>query len=170
MRKTVKIGSRTLPVWLLIAIIVGVAIVTASVIIGTTRIGYIITPTPPAAPTFSPNPLSLDLGTLPSGSSGTIDFGKKATLDLPAGYEITFTLDLTTTGDFTTFGVDITIYETGSSYASYWIYLYDYEPFNYDSEIISSGTYDVQIEVEYTAMSVTYETTGTVDIDVSYPG
>lgn len=170
MKRLVKLGSRLVPLWLLLVVVLTIAVVVAAVIIGTIDIGYKITPTPAESPTMTPNPLNLDLGTIPSGSSDDVDFGKVATLDLPAGYEITFTLDLTTTTDFSTFDVDIVIYVAGEPYASYWIYLYNNELFNSDSRIIDAGSYDVQVSITYTANSVAVETTGTVKVDVSYPG
>ena len=119
---------------------------------------------------MTPDPLSLDLGTIPSGSSGDVDFGKVATLDLPAGYEVTFTLDLTTTADFGTFNVAVDIYEHGAVIPTYWIYLQNNEFWNSESQILSAGSYDVQVSISYTATSVAVETTGTVKVDVSYPG
>ena len=159
-----------MPLWLLLIVSSIVAVFAASVIFGAVDIGYRITPTGPEAPTMTPDPLTLDLGDIPSGSSDVKDFGKVATLDLPSGYEITFTLDLGTTGDFTTFDVDIVIYVAGELYASHWIYLQNLEFWNSDSEILGAGSYDVQVEVTYTAVTVTSETTGTLKIDVSFPG
>jgi hypothetical protein len=167
----INIAGKVVPKWVIVLIaclIIGT--VAASTIFGVIQIGYKITPTPAEAPTFSPETLNLDLGTIPTGSSGEVDFGKVATLYLPVSYEITFTLDLATTDDFTTFDATIIIYEEGETYASYWIYLENNELFNSDSEVMDAGTYDVQVEITYTATSVTTETTGTVKINVSYPG
>ena len=170
MKWSIRIGSKTVPLWLLLAVSLVVTVFAASVIFGVVDIGYRITPTAAEAPTFNPDPLSLDLGTIPSGSSDTVDFGKVATLDLPAGYEITFTLDLATTGEFSTFDVNINIYEAGTTTYKGWFFLQNSQFWNSDSEIIEAGTYDVQVEITYTADSVTVETIGTVKIDVSFPG
>lgn len=170
MKWLIKIGSKTVPLWLLLAVSLAVAAFAASTIIGVVDIGYWIAPTFEDAPTMTPSTLSLDLGTIPSGSSDIVDFGKVATLDLPAGYEITYTLDLTTIEDFSDFDVTIAIFEAGEPYASHWFYLYDSEFLNSDSEIIPAGSYDVLVKITYTADSVTAETTGTVKIDVSFPG
>ena len=156
--------------WLLLAVVLTIAVVAAAVIFGTIDIGYRITPTEAEAPTMTPNPLSLDLGTIPSGSSGDVDFGKAATLDLQVGYEITCTLDLATVGDFTTFEVYVYLYITGETFWKYYFYFENTEYWNYDSKIVDAGTYDVQVKIAYTAVSVTSETTGTVKVDVSYPG
>ena len=168
MKKSIRIGTRTIPVWLFIAVGIA-AVAVASAIIGTIYIGYRITPTV-EAPTMTPGTLNLDLGTIPSGSTGTKDFGKVATLDLPAGYEITFTLDTATVPDFITFSVSVYLYKPGETYWTYYFYFSKIEFSNYDSEIVDTGTYDVRVEISYTAMSVTVETTGTVKIEVSYPG
>lgn len=170
MKNVLKIGTRTIPVWLLITVVVIAAAAAASVIIGTTYVGYKITPSAAEAPAMTPETLNLDLGSIPSGSSENKDFGKAAALNLPAGYEITFTLNLATAGDFTTFDVDIIIYKTGETVASYWLYLYNNELFYYDSRIMDAGAYDVQVKVTYTAVSVSTETTGNVEINISYPG
>ena len=119
---------------------------------------------------MTPNPLSLDLGSIPSGSSGTVDFGKVATLDLPAGYEITCTLDTATVPDFSTFEVHVYLYKSGESYWTYSFWFFESPYANYDSKIVEAGTYDVSVKIEYTAVSVTSETTGTAKIDVSFPG
>lgn len=117
MRKTVKIRSREISVKLLVALIVGLLLTTSVVValvsIGKIKFGYEITPTTPQAPTLTPSTINLDLGSIPSGSSGDIDFGKVATIELPVGYEITVALDTTTVSDFSSFDVDIYLYETG---------------------------------------------------------
>ena len=170
MKLSIKIGSKTIPLWLLLAVCLGVTVFAASVMFGVVDIGYKITPTSEDAPTMTPSPLSLDLGSIPSGSSGTPEFSNVATLTLPVSYEITFTLDLTTIGDFTTFNVNVRLYVPGETIYSYWFSLYDMEYLNDASEIVDAGTYEVHVEVTYTAVSVTAETIGTVKIDVSYPG
>jgi hypothetical protein len=112
--------------------------------------------------------VSLNLGEIPSGSSGEKDFGKVATLYLPYSCKITFTLDRESASDFLTFEVTIEIYKEGKYvdelfiYKSYW--------FNEDSIELEAGTYDIYVSVKYEAVSVTTDTVGTVTITVSYPG
>ncbi len=170
MRRSIKIGSKTVPLWLLFIVSLVVTVCAASVIFGVVNIGYRITPTTPEAPTMSPDPLNLDLGDIPSGTSDVKDFGKVATLTLPAGYEVTFTLDLATSGDFTTFDVWIHVYEAGADGVPTAALLKNQELWNSESLVLAAGVYDVQVKISYTAVSVTSETTGSVLIDVSYPG
>ena len=170
MKRSIKIGSRTLPVWLFAAILVIAAVVAASVIFAAVHIGYRITPGVTEPPSMTPNPLNLDLGDIPSGSSGSREFIDAAVLDLTVSYEITFTLDLTTVGDFDTFTVSIYLYVQGETVYTYFFYLENIEYWNYSSKIVDTGTYDVRVEISYTAVSVTSETTGSVKVDVSYPG
>ena len=159
-----------MPLWLLLIVSSIVAVLAASVIFGVVDIGYKITPTGPEAPSMDPNPLNLDLGTIPSGSSGTPEFSKVATLTVPVTYEITFTLDTATASDFTTFDVHVYLYKPGETYWTYSFYFIRSDIFYYDSEIVDAGTYDVTVEIGYTAVTVASETTGTVKIDVSFPG
>ena len=170
MKWLIRIGSRTVPLWLLLVAVSIAAVFAASVMFGVVDIGYKITPTAADAPTFNPDPLSLDLGTIPSGSSGTPEFSNVATLTLPVSYEITFTLDLATTGDFNTFDVSVDLYRPGETYSAYHFFLQNSQYWNYRSKVVEAGTYDVTVEITYTAVSVTSETTGTVKIDVSFPG
>ena len=172
MRKTVRIRGRDIPVVLLVIVIVcsGIGVTAALMSIGVIQVGYKITPTGAEAPTMTPGTLSLDLGSIPSGSSGIKEFSKVATLDLPVAYEITFTLDTTTVSNFNTFDVAVDLYDASTGYWEYSFYFYGTKLWNYDSEIVEAGTYDLTVKVEYTAVSVTSETTGTVLIDVSYPG
>ena len=170
MKRLIRIGSRTVPLWLLLAAVSIAAVFAASVLFGVVDIGYKITPTSEEAPTMTPSPLSLDLGTIPSGSSDVVEFTNVATLDLPVGYEITFTLDLATTGDFTTFDVHVYLYRPGETVSAYFFFLQNSDYWNDASEVVEAGTYDVHVEITYTADSVTEETTGTVKIEVSFPG
>ena len=167
MRKTLKIRSRTIPIiWLLIAIIITTTVVSALVIFGTMQIGYTITAETPA---LTPSTVNLDLGSIPSGSSGTKDFTKVATLSLPVSYEITFTLDLATTEHFSIFTVCITLWKSGETSYSAQILLYNDPSYpNTDSRTLDAGTYEVDVNIVYTAKSVT-TTTGNVKIDISYP-
>jgi len=149
------------------AIMSVMGIVYALTHIGFINVGYKITPTA-QPPTMTPSTVSLDLGTIPSGSSGTKDFGKVATLNLPAGYEITFTLDLDSASNFPTFDVTIEIYKEGTRVDT--VYLKNDPIFYEDSANLAAGTYDIYISVEYQATSVTTDTSGTVTINISYPG
>jgi len=161
--KTVK-----LLVVILVCLFVVGGIVYALTSIGFIRIGYKITPSSTQAPKMTPNPINLDLGTIPSGSSGTKDFGKVGTLSLPVGYQITFTLDTSSASDFAAFSVYIYLYPSGSSYYTYSFLLTKSYPSDY--ETVSAGNYDIQVKVDYMAVSVTSDRTGTVSISVSYPG
>jgi len=161
--KTVK-----LLVVILVCLFVVGGIVYALTSIGFIKIGYKITPSSTQAPTMTPNPINLDLGTIPSGSSGTKDFGKVGTLSLPVGYQITFTLDTSSASDFAAFSVYIYLYPSGSSYYTYSFLLTKSYPSDYRT--VSAGNYDIQVKVDYMAVSVTSDRTGTVSISVSYPG
>jgi len=154
------------------ALIAGVIISMTSIVYALTQIGFInvgykITPTA-QPPIMTPSSVSLDLGTIPSGSSGTKDFGKVATLNLPAGYEITFALDRDSASDFPTFDVTIEIFEGGTRVAT--VYLQNDLLYYEKSVNLAAGTYDIYISVEYQAVSVTADTSGTVTINISYPG
>ena len=176
MRKTINICGKALSVKLMVAVILVCSllltgVVIALVSIGVIQIGYEITPvTTEVAPTFTPSPLSLDLGSILSGSSGTKEFSKVATLTLPSSWEITFTLDLDTVGDFSDITVHVYLYKPGETYYSYSFYFYDTTYWNYDSSTVDAGTYDVTVTIDYTAETVTTATSGTAQIDISYPG
>jgi|GEM_PF-2064698 len=157
-----KISSKSVVAMLTILMIVGVAV--ALVLIGKVEIGYRILP----GPTFSPDVVSLDLGAIPSGSSGTKDFGSVATLQLAADYEITFELDLNTTQDFEVFNVTIELFKSGEDSASYVFNLINTDTGFRESKVVSAGTYDVYIKVTYTVKEVTAEKSGTVKIYVYY--
>jgi hypothetical protein len=161
--KTVK-----LLVVILVCLFVVIGVIYALTSIGIIKIGYKITPSSTQAPTMTPNPINLDLGTIPSGSSGPKDFGKVGTLSLPVSYEITFTLDTSSASDFAYFTVYIYLYPSGSSYYSYSFLLTKSYPSDY--ETVSAGNYDIQVKIDYQAVSVTSDKTGTVNISVSYPG
>lgn len=92
-----------------------------------------------------------------------------ATLNVPVGYEITFSLDSSSAQHFDTFDVTIVAYKQGETTGSYWWYFYKGVFYTW-SNVVAAGTYDIQVKVTYTAMTMTSETTGTVKIDISYPG
>lgn len=170
MKWLIRIGSRTVPLWLLLIVSLIISVFAASVIFGVVDIGYRITLPGADVPTLTPGVISLNLGDIPSGSFGSKDFDNVATLEMPAGYEITFTLDLATVGDFDSFDVYVYLYRPGETIYAYSFMFWKSEYYNYDSRTVSEGTYDVYVEVAYTAVTVTSETTGTVKIDVSFPG
>jgi len=170
-KKAFRNESKIIPVWALIAIVATVSIVAASAIFGSIEIGYRITPSGANAPTMTPSTLNLDLGAVPSGSSGTKDFGKVATLSLPVGYDVTFTLDLASQGDFpnNTY-VKIIFYNAGETNVYDWVYLNNFAPHNTSSKILEAGSYDVAVILTYSVKSVTVETPGSIKIYVSFPG
>ena len=175
MNGTIRIGAKKISMKLIVALIIGliatVGVVIALVSIGTVNIGYVISPSTGQTPTLTPSVINLDLGTIPSGSSGSKDFGKVATLYLPVAYEITVTLE----NEFDAFdgmNVHVYLYEQGSSTWSYSFYVWmsNYGG-NTASQIVDAGTYDVYVTIDqYTAKSVTSEISGTVQITISYPG
>ena len=172
MRRNVRIRGRAVPVLLLVTVIVcsGVGVTAALMSMGVIQLGYRITSTSAEAPTMMPSPLSLDLGSIPSGSSGIKEFSDVATVTLPVGYELTFTLDTTTITDFTAFDVVVEFWRPGDLLPAHLFHLSEKSYWNEASDIVDAGTYNVAVKVEYTAVIVTSETTGTVTIDVSYPG
>jgi len=165
----VRIGKKVIPTWIL-ALILGAiigSVVTATIIFSQFKIGYEIQPAT-ESPTLSPNPVMLDLGTIPSGSTGSKDFGNTSRLSLPAGYEITFELDTTTTDDFSSFTVHIYIYEGGTTTYKGGVYLS--KSFSSDYYTLDAGDYDLHVEIDYTAKSVTSTTSGEVAIKLLWPG
>jgi len=170
-KKAYKGRSKIIPIWSLIAVAAAISIAAASAIFGSIEIGYRITPSGANAPAMTPSTLNLDLGAVPSGSSGTKDFGKVATLSLPVGYEVTFTLDLASQGDFpnNTY-VKIIFYKAGETNVYDWIYLNNFAPHNTGSKILEAGSYDVAVILTYSVKSVTVETPGAIKIYLSYPG
>lgn len=118
------------------------------------------------APSLKPNPIELDLGTIPSGSTGLRDFEKVGTLTSPAGYKITFELNTTTAEDFEVLEVTIRFYKEGVYVGYVGLSL----EFPSDSITLDSGIYDLHIEVKYTAKSLTSERTGTIIVYAMWPG
>lgn len=166
--KSIKIGKRAIPIWAIILVIViaTTTIVTATYLVGQFKIGYRIEPTTPEAVTLNPSPIILDLGTLPSGSTGKIDFGNCCRLNLSAGYTIFFALDETTIQDFDRFEVRLEFHEVGTTYIHH---LYLGPELDYTRPIeLDDGNYDLHVEVEYKAKHLTETTTGEVKITISY--
>lgn len=153
------------------------ALITVSMITGTVialemfsqfKISYVIQPAT-ETPTLTPNPVTLDLGNIPSGSIGEKDFGNTATISLPFKYEVTFELD--DLNDFEEFTVWIHIYEAGTTTYVGVVYLFRPSYVGYtDTETLDAGDYDLHVEIDYTAKPVTTETSGEVTINVSWPG
>ena len=122
-----------------------VGIVFAAVNFGCIEISYEVTPAV-EAPSLSPNPIVLDLGSIPSGSTGSRDFGVVSVLSLPAGYEITFSLDTSCAEDFESLAVHIYLYEN----SKYVDYAYLTLSFPNDSIMLNAGDYDLSVKIEYT--------------------
>jgi len=155
--------SRLLLISIVVIAVVGV--VFAAVNFGRIEVSYEVTPAV-EAPTLSPNPIILDLGSIPSGSTGSKDFGVVGSLSLPAGYEITFSLDTSCAEDFESLAVYIYLYEDGS----YVDYAYLTLSFPDDSLTLNAGDYDLRVKIEYTAKSVTSARSGTIVVNVLWPG
>lgn len=134
-------------------------------IFGEIGISYEVAPAA-EAPTLEPNPIELSLGTIPSGSTGSKDFGKVGSLTLPAGYEITFELNATTAEDFEELTIYIRFYMDGD----YIGYIALTPVFPRESITLDEGTYELRVEIEYTAKSVTSKRAGTIIIYVMWPG
>ena len=151
----------------LVAVVLAVALIVGTVYaltqLGQVKLGYKIA----GPPSMSPNEVVLDVGTIPSGASGVKDFGEVAKLDLPAEYEVTFSLDLESVKSFSMFNVIIKIYdERGVQVASLSI---SNDPQACEASVkLPAGTYSLYLEVEYQAQYVSEEVTGTVIIYVSY--
>ena len=168
MGRTVRIGRYAIPLWVLILAAVLVSAAAATTIIAQYRITYEITP-PASPPTQSPSTVSLNLGSIPSGSAGTKEFEKFATLNLPVGYTITCMLTPTPAEDFDDFKVNIYFFRAGiTEPAKGWIYLTATPGLNEDSTTLDAGKYDVTVKVTYTAKALTTTKTGEVKITVSY--
>ena len=166
-----NILGKVIPKWVLalITVLSITSTVVALELFSQYKISYVIQPAV-ETPTLTPNPVMLDLGNIPSGSTGEKDFGNTATLSLPAGYEITFELDTATVDDFDSFTTSITIYEAGTTNYIGCVTLGEDWPPSSDSRILDAGEYDLYIEISYTAKSVTTETSGEVIINISWPG
>ena len=157
-------SSRLLLVaFIVVAAVIGMALAAAN--FGRIEVSYQIAPAA-EAPTLNPNPIVLDLGTIPSGSTGSKDFGKVGSLSLPACYKITFSLDTSSAEDFESLKVYIYIYRGGSFIDS--VSLDFAFPNGYAT--LDAGDYDLYVKIEYTAKSVTSARSGTIIINVLWPG
>ena len=156
--------SRKLLIILAAAVLAGLGIAYALTQIGIIQMPYTITPSTSQAPSMNPSSVSLDLGDIPAKSAGTKEFQNVATLTLPYSYEITFTLDLNGLEGFSDISVRVYLYKPGSTYYSYSFLLMDSEYFNSESKIVDAGSYEVWVEVEYTAIETSSSVSGTVTI------
>lgn len=143
-----------------------VGVVVGATIVGVINISYVIEPSTEEAVTLSPNPITLDLKTIPAKSVGTIDFGNSCRLSLSAGYTLKFELDETTIEDFDSFEVWLEFHEVGTTYVDY-LYL-GWELGYIRWRTLDAGDYDVHIKVEYDAKDLTEATSGQAVITLSY--
>ena len=96
--KYVTVGKKTIPVWILLVIGILTGVVIALTVFGTMQISYRIVPST-QAPSLNPNPISVNLGDIVSGSTGSRDFGKVGTMSLPTGHSITAEIDISSVQD-----------------------------------------------------------------------
>jgi len=165
--KYITIGKKTIPVWILLAIGILTGVVIALTVFGTMQISYRIVPST-QAPSLNPNPISVNLGDIVSGSTGSKDFGKVGTMSLPTGYSITAEIDVSSVqNDFSSFYLYIDVYEAGTTnyVGDFYLSLY----ITSDSLTLDPGDYDLYLRVYYTANSVFTTVSGTVTITFKYP-
>ena len=164
----VTIGKKVIPLWILLVAGALIGVVVALTAFGTIQIGFRITPST-QSPTLNPSTISVDLGDIVSGSTGSIDFGKVGTMSLPVGYTITAELDTSTVENyFDTFYLYIDVYEAGTTnfVASFYLSI---PYFPSESETFDAGDYDLYLRVYYTAKSVSSTVSGTATITLQYP-
>lgn len=149
----------------LIEILLTAGVAYALKVFGQVNIAYEIVP-PAEAPELEPSPIELNLGTIPSGSTGSKDFGRVGRLTLPAGYKITFELNTTTAQHSEKLEIVIEFYKEGEYVGCVLLTL----SFPKDSIVLDPGTYDLKIEVRYAAKSVTSKKAGTIVIYAMRPG
>ena len=165
--KYIAIGKKTIPVWILLVIGILTGVVIALTVFGTIQISYRIVPST-QAPSLNPNPISVNLGDIVSGSTGSKDFGKVGTMSLPTGYSITVEIDVSSVqDDFSSFYLYIDVYEAGTTnyVGDFYLSLYTTS----DSLTLNPGDYDLYLRVYYTANSVSTTVSGTVTITFKYP-
>ncbi len=152
-------------VWAAILLVAAltVGVVYAATQVGWVKLGYKVA----GPPSMSPGEVALDLGTIPSGASGVRDFGKVAELDLPAEYELKFSLDLESVEGFEKLTVTVEIYDEGGSQVALLTLSNDPQACEASVEL-QAGTYTLHLKVEYQAQYVSEEVTGKVIIYVSY--
>ena len=165
--KYIAVGKKTIPVWILLVIGILTGVVIAFTVFGTMQISYRIVPST-QAPSLNPNPISVNLGDIVSGSTGSKDFGKVGTMSLPTGYSITAEIDVSSVqDDFSSFYLYIDVYEAGTTnyVGDFYLSLYTTS----DSLTLNPGDYDLYLRVYYTANSVSTTVSGTVTITFKYP-
>ena len=165
--KYIAIGKKTIPVWILLVIGILTGVVIALTVFGTMQISYRIVPST-QAPSLNPNPISVNLGDIVSGSTESKDFGKVGTMSLPTGYSITAEIDISSVqNDFSSFYLYIDVYEAGTTnyVGNFYLSLYTTS----DSLTLGPGDYDLYLRVYYTANSVSTTVSGTVTITFKYP-
>ena len=165
--KYITVGKKTIPVWILLGIGILTGVVIALTVFGTMQISYRIVPST-QAPSLNPNPISVNLGDIVSGSTGSKDFGKVGTMSLPTGYSITAEIDVSSVqDDFSSFYLYIDVYEAGTTnyVGDFYLSLYTTS----DSLTLDPGDYDLYLKVYYTANSVSTTVSGTVTITFKYP-
>ena len=152
-------------VWVAVSLLAAltVGVVYAVTQVGWVKLGYKVA----GPPSMSPSEVALDLGTIPSGASGVMDFGKVAELDLPTEYELKFSLDLESVEVFEELTVTIEIYDEGGSQVA--LLTLSNDPQTCEASVeLQAGTYTLHLKVEYQAQHVSEEVTGKVIIYVSY--
>jgi len=148
---------------ILLAAALTVGVVYAVTQVGWVKLGYKVA----GPPSMSPSEVALDLGTIPSGASGVMDFGKVAELDLPAEYELKFSLDLESVEGFEKLTVTVEIYDEGGSQVA--LLTLSNDPQTCEASVeLQAGTYTLHLKVEYQAQYVSEEVMGEVIIYVSY--
>ena len=165
--KYITVGKKAIPVWILLVIGILTGVVIALTVFGTMQISYRIVPST-QAPSLNPNPISVNLGDIVSGSTGSKDFGKVGTMSLPTGYSITAEIDVSSVqDDFSSFYLYIDVYEAGTTnyVGDFYLSLYTTS----DSLTLDPGDYDLYLRVYYTANSVSTTVSGTVTITFKYP-
>ena len=165
--KYITVGKKAIPVWILLVIGILTGVVIALTVFGTMQISYRIVPST-QAPSLNPNPISVNLGDIVSGSTGSEDFGKVGTMSLPMGYSITAEIDVSSVqNDFSSFYLYIDVYEAGTTnyVGDFYLSLYTTS----DSLTLDPGDYDLYLRVYYTANSVSTAVSGTVTITFKYP-
>jgi type 1 fimbria pilin len=163
--KHITIGKKAIRLWVILIICFMVGVVVAITAFGIIQISYRVVPST-QAPILSPNPISVSLGDIVSGSTGSNDFGKVGTMSLPTGYSITAELDTSTIQNhFSSFYLYIDVYKGGSYVGDFYLSL----TWTSDSLTLDSGNYDLYLKVYYTAKSVSSTVSGTATITFKYP-
>jgi hypothetical protein len=163
--KYVTVAKKAIPLWVILIICIIIGVVIALTAFGTMQIGYRVVPST-QAPILSPNPISVSLGDIVSGSTGSKDFGRVGSISLPTGYSITAELDTSTIQNhFSTFYLYIDVYKGGSYVGYFYLSL----TLTSDSLTLDSGDYDLYLKVYYTAKSVSSAVSGTATIAFKYP-